>query len=162
MSSQEFRAIIRIAGTDCDGSKRVDYALSSIKGVGPTFAKAIVKAANIPLDSRLGYLTDEEIERIKEVMSNPIGYGIPNWMVNRQKAPETGRDSHLIGSDLEIRTRMDIDRMKSMRSWKGIRHSLGLKVRGQRTKTTGREGRTLGVSRRAAAGAQKASKEKKG
>ncbi|MEM2885380.1 MAG: 30S ribosomal protein S13, partial [Thermoproteota archaeon] len=46
--------------------------------------------------------------------------------------------------------------------WKGLRHSLGLKVRGQRTKTTGREGRTLGVSRRAVAEAQKAKTEAKG
>ncbi|MEM2884738.1 MAG: 30S ribosomal protein S13, partial [Thermoproteota archaeon] len=159
MSSREFRAIIRIAGTDCDGSRRVDHAISSIKGIGPTLSKAIVKAAGIPLDARLGYLTESEIERIKEVTENPIAHGIPSWMVNRQRSPETGKDSHLIGSDLEIRTRMDIDAMKRTRSWKGLRHSLGLKVRGQRTKTTGREGRTLGVSRRAVAEAQKAKKE---
>jgi len=162
MSSQEFRAIVRISGTDCDGSRRVDHAISSIKGIGPTLARAIVKAANIPLNARLGYLTEDEIERIKEVTENPIAYGIPSWMVNRQRSPETGKDLHLIGSDLEIRTRMDIDGMKRMRSWKGIRHSLGLKVRGQRTKTTGREGRTLGVSRKAVVEAQKTKKEEKG
>jgi len=77
-----------------------------------------------------------------------LKFGIPNWMLNRRKDLETGKDLHLIGSDLEFRVKQDIEFMKSIKSWKGWRHSLGLKVRGQRTRTTGRTGRTVGVHRR--------------
>ena len=163
-SNQEYRAIIRIAGTDCDGSRRVDHAVSRIRGVGTTLARSVLKMANIPLNSRLGYLSDGDVKRIEEILANPVEHGLPEWMVNRQRSPETGRGYHVIGSDLEMRTRMDIDGMKKVRSWKGIRHTLGLKVRGQRTKTTARTGRTLGVSRKAiteAARAAQATKEKK-
>ena len=97
---------------------------------------------------RVGYLSDDVVDNIEKVIKNPIENGIPSWMVNRRKDLETGRDMHLIGSDLILATKMDIQLMKRIKSWKGIRHSLGLKVRGQRTRTTGRTGRTVGVSRR--------------
>ncbi|MHA1722752.1 MAG: 30S ribosomal protein S13, partial [Candidatus Baldrarchaeia archaeon] len=51
-------------------------------------------------------------------------------------------------SDLVLTIKSDIDRMKKIKSWKGIRHALGLKVRGQRTRTTGRGGRTIGVTKK--------------
>jgi len=69
-------------------------------------------------------------------------------MLNRRKDPQTGEDLHLLGSDVTLRRRTDIDLMKEIRSWKGERHSRGLKVRGQRTKTTARKGRSIGISRR--------------
>ena len=69
-------------------------------------------------------------------------------MFNRRKDPQTRRDTHLITSDLDIRVKEDIELMKETRSWKGIRHSLGLKVRGQKTKTSARKGRSVGVSRK--------------
>jgi small subunit ribosomal protein S13 len=68
-------------------------------------------------------------------------------MLNRQKDPMTGDDLHLLASDLDLRIKDDIDLMRETRSWKGERHARGLKVRGQRTKTTGRTGRSVGVSR---------------
>ena len=68
-------------------------------------------------------------------------------MLNRRKDPQTGRDLHLLASDLTLAQREDIDIMKETRSWKGERHARGLKVRGQRTKTTARKGRSVGVSR---------------
>jgi small subunit ribosomal protein S13 len=69
-------------------------------------------------------------------------------MFNRRKDLETGRDEHLIGPDLVLRNKADIDFMRDIRTWKGVRHSLGLKVRGQRTKTTGRKGRAVGVRKK--------------
>ena len=60
----------------------------------------------------------------------------------------TGDDLHMIASDLDLRNRDDIELMRETRSWKGERHSRGLKVRGQRTKTTGRTGRSVGVSKK--------------
>lgn len=160
--NQDFRAIIRIAGADCDGSRRVDHAISKIKGVGMPFAKAVVKAANIQPNSRLGYLTEGDVKKIEDVLGHPLERGIPEWMMNRPRSPETGHGYHLIGADLEIRLRMDVEGMKRTRSWKGIRHSLGLKVRGQRTKTTGRTGRVLGVSRTTVIAAAQAKKDSRG
>ena len=64
------------------------------------------------------------------------------------KDPETGKDVHLTGSDLDLSVKRDIDLMKEIRSWKGERHARGLKVRGQRTKTTARRGRSIGVSKK--------------
>ena len=75
-------------------------------------------------------------------------YGMPDWFLNRQKDRETGINDHLISSDLVLRTKTDIDQMKKVRSWKGFRHSHGLKVRGQRTRTTGRKGKAMGVRKK--------------
>lgn len=147
MSNREFREIVRIAGTDCDGKRKVLDALSTVKGVGWATARALCIALNIPMDTRLGHLTEEEVARIEAALNNPKSINIPSWMLNRRRDPLTGEDKHLITSDLELAQRMDVERMIRMRSWKGIRHSLGLKVRGQRTRTTGRTGGPIGVAR---------------
>jgi len=67
---------------------------------------------------------------------------------NRHKDPETGQDLQFIGPDLSLLIKTDINKMIQLRSWTGTRHSLGLKVRGQRTKTTGRTGRAVGVKKK--------------
>lgn len=145
---ESFKHIVRIAGTDCDGSKKVVYGLAQVKGVGVNLARAIVNMLGIDPEMRLGYLSDDQVKKIEEVLSNPVEHGIPPWMVNRQKDLETGKYLHLIGADLVLTQRADIERMIKMKCWKGVRHSLGLKVRGQRTRTTGRKGITVGVKRR--------------
>ncbi|MEM2094774.1 MAG: 30S ribosomal protein S13 [Candidatus Bathyarchaeia archaeon] len=154
----EYRHILRLAGTDLDGSRQVPYGLKKIRGVGINYARAVARAANVPETSRLGSLSDTELQRLEEVLRNPVKFGIPIWMLNRRKDLDTGLDIHLIGPDLELRTKTDIDFMKNIRSWKGIRHSLGLKVRGQRTRTTGRTGRTVGVRKKAAAAKESGAK----
>ena len=143
-----FRHIVRIAGQDVDGSNKVVYAISQIKGIGINLAHSIVRIANIDPDTRVGFLSDADIKRLENVIRNPKKYGVPTWMLNRRKDLETGEDLHLIGSDLVLRVKMDIDLMKKIKCWKGVRHALGLKVRGQRTRTTGRTGQTVGVTRR--------------
>ncbi len=145
---ESFKHIVRIAGTDCDGSKKVVYGLVQVKGVGVNLARAIVNMLGIDPEMRLGYLSDDQVKKIEEILSNPVEHGIPPWMVNRQKDLETGKYLHLIGADLVLTQRADIERMIKMKCWKGVRHSLGLKVRGQRTRTTGRKGITVGVKRR--------------
>ncbi|HDM26795.1 MAG TPA: 30S ribosomal protein S13, partial [Candidatus Bathyarchaeota archaeon] len=144
----EFRHIVRMADTDLDGSQKVAYALTKIKGVGIRLAGAIVRAAGVNPEERLGNLTDEEIERLEDAIRNPLKYGIPPYLLNRQRDPTTGKDLHLIGADLTLQVKADIDLMKKIKCWKGVRHSLGLKVRGQRTRTTGRKGATVGVRRK--------------
>ena len=93
-------------------------------------------------------LSEKDIKRIEEALNNPAVFGVPKWMFNRRKDLKTGEDLHLLGSDLSMTQRDDIEIMKDTKSWKGYRHSRGLKVRGQRTKTTSRKGRSVGVSRR--------------
>lgn len=146
--SKEFRHIIRIAGADLNGSQTVAYALSNIRGVGIGLANVILKKTGIKAETRLGFLSEADVKKIEDVIEKPAKYGIPSWLLNRQKDRETGNDLHLIGSDLALQTKTDIDQMRNIRSWKGFRHAHGLKVRGQHTKTTGRKGKAMGVKKK--------------
>lgn len=148
MSSEGFKYIVRIAGTDIDGTLSTAYGLAEIKGVGVNLAYAICRALGIDPERKIGYLTEEEIKKIEDAIKNPLAYGIPAWMLNRRKDYETGKDLHLVGADLIYYVKQDIEREKRIKSWRGIRHALGLKVRGQRTRTTGRTGVTVGVRKR--------------
>jgi len=146
--STEFKHIVRLAGRDLDGTRRVAYALTQIKGINLRLADAIVKKAEISPDKRLGNLSESEIRRIEDTILNLSSSGLPNWLLNRRKDLETGKDIHLITSDLDLKVKEDIEREKAIKSWRGYRHSYGLKVRGQRTRTTGRKGKTVGVKKR--------------
>ena len=146
--SREFRHIVRVTDTDIDGSLKVGYALTKIKGVSISLVNAVLKKAGVNPEIRLGLLSEEQVKKIEDVLLDPAKYGIPSWLLNRRKDLETGKDLHLLGSDLVLRTKMDIDLMKKIKSWKGYRHAYGLKVRGQRTRTTGRTGKTVGVSKK--------------
>jgi small subunit ribosomal protein S13 len=142
----EFRYIVRIADADLRGSESLESELTKIKGISINLAKAILKAANLT-GLQVGYMKDMEAQKIEDVLANPETFGIPTWLFNRQKDLETGKNRHLIGSNLTLQTEFDVNLMKETRSWKGIRHGLGLKVRGQRTKTTARSGRVVSVRR---------------
>ena len=165
--SREFRHILRVSGTGIDGTKKLVYGITKIKGVGPSFAIAIVRASELKPEMRMGDLTEAEVQKLEDVMKDPAKYGLPSRLFNRRKDMESGRDGHLIGADLALSIKTDIDYMQDMRTWKGVRHSLGLKVRGQRTRTTGRKGRAVGVAKKVimeaarAAAAQSEKEEKK-
>jgi small subunit ribosomal protein S13 len=131
-----------------DGNAKIEYALTQIRGIGRRFAQAIIKVANISPDMRIGAVSEKDLTRLEEIILNPVKNGIPAYMVNRKKDLRTGEDKHLIGNQLDITIRRDIDRMKRIRSYKGVRHHLHLKVRGQRTKSTGRHGLVIGVMRK--------------
>jgi len=146
--STEFKHIVRLAGKDLDGSRKIAYALVQIKGISIRLADAIMKKAEVPPDKRLGFLSEAEIRRIEDAILNINNHNIPSWLLNRRKDLETGRDIHLITSDLDLKIKEDIEKEQAMKSWRGYRHSYGLKVRGQRTKTTGRKGRSVGVRKR--------------
>lgn len=148
--SRQFQHIVRIVDRDLDGSLKVAYALTGLKGIGINLAQMILKKAGIDPDMRLGFLTESEIESLSDIIQNPSKYDIPEWALNRRKDLETGENLHLLGADLELRVKSDIDLMKRIKCWKGVRHALGLRVRGQRTKTTGRTGKAVGVRRRRA------------
>jgi small subunit ribosomal protein S13 len=138
-----------------DGNAKVEYGLTQIRGIGKRFAQAVVRVAKIDPDMRIGALSEKELNRLEEIVIDPISNGIPSWMVNRKKDLRDGMDLHLIGNKLDISVKRDIDRMKRIRSYKGVRHSRHLKVRGQRTKSTGRHGLVVGVIRKKMRGQKK-------
>ena len=146
--SQEYRHILRIMGTDMQGTLKTVYALTNIKGLSLSLSNAILKKAGVNPDLRVGFLTEAEITKIEEIIREPAKYNLPNWLFNRRKDAETGKNIHLTSADLVLRTKTDIDQEKAIRSWRGYRHAYGLKVRGQRTKTTGRAGKSLGVKKK--------------
>lgn len=146
---EEFKHIVRMAGTNLEGSDKLGYGLAKIKGVSINLAEAVIKVAELDPSMRVGNLNEKELTRIEEVLRDPSKHGIPPWLLNYRKESQTGNSLHLIGSDLMFRVKSDIDFMKKLKTWKGVRHSLGLKVRGQRTKTTARKGRVVGVAKKA-------------
>ena len=146
--SREFKPIVRLHGTSLDGTRPIPYALCGIKGIGKRIAWAIVRRADLDPNARLGSLSEGELKRMEAILEDPTSWGFPTWLFNRRKDPKTGMDLHLLASDLELQVKSDIELMREIRCWKGERHARGLKVRGQRTKTTGRKGRTVGVVRR--------------
>ncbi len=144
----EFKYIVRIGDTDIDGHLRTVYGLAKIRGIGYTTALAVLRKLGIDPSKRLGYLTEAEIKRLDEAVRDLTKLGLPSWLFNRRKDYETGKDMHLIGAELIFYAKRDIEREKKIKSWRGLRHALGLKVRGQRTATTGRTGMTVGVSKK--------------
>jgi len=146
--SEEFRYRLRIIDADVDGTLKTPYALSKIKGISLSLANAILKKAGINPEKRAGFLTESDIEKMEDVIQDPAKHGLPGWLLNRRKDLETGKDGHLISADLVLKTKMDIEQMKGIKSWRGYRHAYGLRVRGQRTKTTGRAGKALGVKKK--------------
>ncbi|HXT83319.1 MAG TPA: 30S ribosomal protein S13 [Verrucomicrobiae bacterium] len=147
MSQEEFKHILRIAGKDIEGSKKSIIALSLVKGVGYNLAQVILQSLNINPYLRVGFLTDKDLSDIENALKNISSLGVPNWYLNRRKDMDTGTDMHLITSDLDFIKSNDIDREKSIMSWRGYRHMFGLRVRGQRTRNTGRRATAVGVKK---------------
>lgn len=157
--------IVRLAGRDINGNFKIEKALANVKGIGSNMAHAlslaIERKLNIKPDTRIGSLSDQELASIENVMKNPKGGNIPNFMFNRRKDLDSGQDMHIFGTDVIVRIKQDIDNGIKMQSWRGFRHQYGQKVRGQRTRSTGRTGATIGVTKKkglegAAAGAKAA------
>ena len=147
---QELKYFVRIANTDLDGNKPISHALIKIKGISFMFSNAICNAAAIQKAKKTGYLTDDEISRIDEVIKEPLRFNLPSWLLNRKKDPEDNADRHLIGPTLTFTQDNDIKMMKKIKSYRGIRHSLGQPVRGQRTKSNFRKnkGKVTGVKKK--------------
>lgn len=143
----EFRHIVRLVETDLDGRKTVGYALRKVKGIGSRTAQAITHLAGVDPGQRMGHLKEEEVERIRQAIEQ-FARKAPRWMLNRPRDLATGDDQFRVGLDWVAMVREDIERMKRARSYKGVRHEFGYKVRGQRTRATGRGGAVVGVVRK--------------
>jgi len=121
--------------------------LTQIRGVGYMFANTILNVLKINPNQRIGNLSPEQVNSIESIIKNPTASNFPSWFLNRRKDVETGEDKHLLTSDIAFTVRNDIEREKTSGSWRGIRHMFGLKVRGQRTRCTGRKGGAVGVAK---------------
>lgn len=129
---ESMETLIRIAGFDIPGSKKLFPGLTRIKGVGWTISNATCIKLGLPKDKRISELTKDEIKKIEEFLSNP---DIMDFLKNRRKDEESGETGHFIGTDLDFKKDFDIRKMKKIRSYKGIRHTSKLPVRGQRTRS---------------------------
>lgn len=147
MSAQEYNHIVRIIGNDIPGDKKVLIGLTQIRGVGRSFATAIIDKLGISTALSMGFMADADVKRIETLLKDPAKAGFPLWFLNRRKDIETGEDKHLLISDIEFTVRSDVEREKDLGSWRGYRYTYGLKVRGQRTRTTGRKGGAVGVAK---------------
>jgi small subunit ribosomal protein S13 len=147
LSNSEYKHILRIAGKDIDGSKKSVVALSRIRGLGYNYSQVLLQSLNISPSLRVGYLTENELQEIEGAVRNPSKIKMPSWYLNRRADMDTGSDTHLITSDLEFAITNDINREKSVMSWRGYRHMFGLRVRGQHTRTTGRKATAVGVKK---------------
>lgn len=143
----DFRYIVRIANTDIDGEKTLARGLTSIKGIGMHMSILVIDSSGLDRNLKMGNLTDKQIEKIQESL-NKITETAPKWMLNHRKDTEIGENIHYVGSEIEMKLRDEINIMKKIRSYKGIRHERGLTVRGQRTRANNRKGLTLGVSKK--------------
>ncbi len=106
----------RIAGVDIPKDKRVEVALTYLYGIGLVLSKKILEQTNVNPDTRVRDLTDDEINRIREVIDK--GYKVEG--------------------DLRKEINFNIKRLIEIGSYRGLRHRRGLPVRGQRTKTNAR------------------------
>eukprot|EP00297_Palpitomonas_bilix_P019035 CAMPEP_0113879128 /NCGR_PEP_ID=MMETSP0780_2-20120614/7064_1 /TAXON_ID=652834 /ORGANISM="Palpitomonas bilix" /LENGTH=156 /DNA_ID=CAMNT_0000865671 /DNA_START=40 /DNA_END=510 /DNA_ORIENTATION=+ /assembly_acc=CAM_ASM_000599 len=148
VDAKNFQHILRVLNTNVDGKQKVPFAITAIRGVGRRFAIAAVNKAQVDKNKRAGELNPEEVDRIVEVLQKPMDFDIPKWFLNRQFDIKDGTTSQLISNALDNKYREDMERMKKMRLHRGLRHHWGLRVRGQMTKTTGRRGKTVGVSKK--------------
>jgi len=126
--------VARIAGVDLPREKRVEVALTYIYGIGQSRSKAILGTANVSPSIRVKDLTEDEISRIRKVI----------------------QESEMVEGDLRQKLQMDIRRLIDIGSYRGIRHRVGLPVRGQRTHTNARHHKG---PRRSIAGKKKAPKK---
>ncbi len=153
--SENFKGIVRIAGRDISGSVKLKRALWYVKGIGSTLAvtasHVLSKELKLAPDMQVGELSDQQIEAIDKILFNLQAHNVPAFLLNRQRDVSDGTNRHVIMSDLMFATSQDIEREKKLYTWKGYRHAYGQKVRGQRTRNTGRIGMALGVMKSKAA-----------
>lgn len=107
----------RIAGVDLPNSKRVEYGLTAIQGIGVTRSREILMATGIDFDTRVKDLTEEQVGKI---------------------ASQITSEKLVVEGDLRRETSLNIKRLVDINCYRGIRHRKGLPVRGQRTKTNAR------------------------
>jgi len=125
----------RIAGVDIPREKRVEISLTYIYGIGLTTSRKILERTRINPDIRVKNLTEEEVNRLREVIDR----------------------EHKVEGDLRREVDLNIKRLIEIGCYRGMRHRRNLPVRGQRTRTNAR---TRRGPKRTVAGKKKATAKK--
>jgi len=149
--------IVRFVETNLDDNKPTQAAIRSIDGVSFMLSNAITKKCGF-YGRKLNELSEGELKRLEEAILNPQSVGIPVWMLNRRNEPVSGKNRHLTASQLDFTHKMDINELKKMKCYRGVRHIQGQPVRGQRTRSSFRKGKSVGVRRKKEAPATAAKK----
>lgn len=155
----QIKEIVRILHTDIPGNAKLYYGLTRIKGISWTLSNVICYLLKMDKNRKVGTLSDDEIKNIENTIKNLASQNLPSFILNRPRTEE-GTPKHLLSSDLELQIKMDIKGLREMQSYRGIRHALGLPVRGQRTKAHFRHGKAVGVVKKKVK--QKVGTKKKG
>ncbi|MCK4319649.1 30S ribosomal protein S13 [Candidatus Micrarchaeota archaeon] len=146
---EDMKGIVRIAGKDVRGHIPLNRGLLRVKGIGHTlrkvFAEIISQEMGISPTEKVGKLSDAQLETLENILFKIHEREIPSYLLNRRKDSDTGENIHVIMNDLVFAQRQDIEREKKLYTWKGYRHAYGQRVRGQKTRNTGRGGAALGV-----------------
>lgn len=145
---EDFKYFVRIGNTNIDGNKTIVCGLASIKGVGDRVAETILKKTDFPKNKKIGELDDDSVDKLKEIIEKNIISELPTWMLNDRNDYVSGDDLHYIGIELDLKKKDDIQRLKKIKCYRGSRHAHGKKVRGQKTRSNGRRGLAVGVSRK--------------
>ncbi len=138
---EEHVRLVRILAKDIRGDKDIYSGLTLIKGISWSFSNVVCKKLRIDKKKKIEDLSKDEIKKIEDFINN---VDVPGFLVNRRKDSDSGKDKHLNGSDLDLQKEFDMKKMKRIKSYKGVRHSAGLPVRGQRTKSNFRKNRKKG------------------
>lgn len=120
--------------------------LTSTSGALQSFSVFFIRILNLTYSA--GELNSDELERIVTIIQNPTQFKIPVWFLNRQRDIVDGKHYQVLSNSVDSKLRDDLERLKKIRAHRGLRHYWGLRVRGQHSKTTGRRGRTVGVSKK--------------
>jgi small subunit ribosomal protein S13 len=146
--------LVRILAKDVEGKLKIFVGLTKIKGISWAFANALCKKLELDKNRKIGSLTKEEIEKINEFTKNPE---VAPYLLNRRNDFESGKDKQLIGNNLELQKDADISRLKKIKSYRGQRHSIGLPMRGQRTRSHFRRNKkkSVGIKKKEKTGEKK-------
>ena len=143
----DFAYILRMADSDVDGLKPIAIGLTSIKGVGMRTSQQICRLAGINGKTLGGHLSEEEQDSLRSAIDD-YATTVPWWLVNRQRDLGTNEDAHIVAMEVKMTRDDDISRMAGIKAYRGMRHRSGHKVRGQRLRSNGRTGSTLGVEKK--------------
>ena len=147
-NDENFQYIVRIASKDIRGERPVKLALADIRGVGDRLASILVKKFDLNSNQKIGELSEDKILEIRGYVEDKEYKDLPVWLLNHRNDIATGKNFNVLSNDLDLQINDDINLMKKMRSYRGVRHETGHKVRGQKTRSNGRHGLSMGVIRK--------------
>ena len=143
----DFSYILRMADSDIDGLRPIAVGLTSIKGIGMRTSQQICRLADLDGKKLGNHLSDDEQDRLRSSIDD-YATTVPWWLVNRQRDLETNEDAHIVATEVKLTRDDDVTRIAGVKAYRGIRHRTGHKVRGQRLRSNGRKGSSLGVERK--------------